>query len=41
MEKCIQSLIKISVSQKRFVSNMHLELKNYEDENFIEVPCLY
>ena len=40
-KRYIQSLIKISVSQKRFLSNLHLELKNYKDENFIQVSCLY
>ena len=32
---------KISVSQKRFQRNMHLKLKNYKDENFIEESCPY
>ena len=31
-----KKLIKISVPH-----NMHLELKNYKHENFVEVSCLY
>ena len=32
--------IKEEMYTKRFHSNMHLELKSYKDENFIEMSCL-
>ena len=34
-KRYFQSLIEISVSQRRFVSNIRLELKNCKDENFV------
>ena len=33
--------IKEEIYKKRFQINIHLELKSYKDENFIEVSCLY
>ena len=32
---------KLNKTQKWFLSHMHMELKNYKDESFIEVSCPY